>query len=294
MVKIMCCSSCTSALGFSPFFFLFLCKTQTYTCLTFYRVASAIKADGLQAIVFRMRVVRTCREWDPRHWGRPVWASYNGPVRDAATRPDCKVSTVRDDSPTPTRPPRVRAPAPERSSCLSFSLSPPSFPRVYPPSPPFPPCGISHARATHTRNVAAAWEHFRVFPRSPRRLSDHRESNERNERRINIPFPSFHVTRANTRRPPWSHNRETKTRRRNSGLHYWGGKERGGTTQHASQRALWYRMTERVGARETRVTREMTSWTRGRWANSIDRRASYRSERHVTTSSSSDRKRADQ
>lgn len=39
---------------------------------------------------------------------------------------------------------------------------------AHPPSrPPFPPCGISHARATHTRNVAAAWEHFRVFPRSP-------------------------------------------------------------------------------------------------------------------------------
>lgn len=28
-----------------------------------------------------------------------------------------------------------------------------------------PHCGISHARATHTR-AAGAWEHFRVFPRS--------------------------------------------------------------------------------------------------------------------------------
>lgn len=30
-----------------------------------------------------------------------------------------------------------------------------------------PLCGISHARATHTR-AAGAWEHFRVFPQSPR------------------------------------------------------------------------------------------------------------------------------
>lgn len=46
-----------------------------------------------------------------------------------------------------------------------------------PRSAPYPPRGISHAHATYTCSIAAAWEHFRVFPRSPRRSPDRRKSN---------------------------------------------------------------------------------------------------------------------
>lgn len=62
------------------------------------------------------------------------------PSRGVATPRDCRASIVRDDFPTPTQPRRGRVPAPGRSS---FRL------------------GISHARATHTRE-AGTWEHFRV------------------------------------------------------------------------------------------------------------------------------------
>lgn len=204
-------------LSFSFSFFSFsLQKTQTYTCRTFYREASAIKADGLRTIVFRERALRTCREWDPHRSRTPAWASYNGPARDAATRPDYKASNVRDDFPTPTRPPRVRAPARGRSS--SRPLLPPSS--ALGRAAPFPPCGISHARAAHTRSVAAAWEHFRVFPRSPRRSStSHRcRSNERVG--DSIYFSPFVVTRASTRREssPISGSRNENTPSWKSGI----------------------------------------------------------------------------
>lgn len=86
----------------------------------------------------------TCREWDLRRGETLAWASCNGPVQDAATQPDYKVSIVRDGSPTPRRPPRVRVPAPEHSSFLS--LPPPSL--VRPLTRSFPVEFHTHVRHT--------------------------------------------------------------------------------------------------------------------------------------------------
>lgn len=100
--------------------------------------------------------VPTCRGWDPHRWGTPAWASCSGPARDAATQLGYRASIVRDGSPTPTRPPRVRAPAPERSS-----------------SPPPPPPGSLpvefHTHARHT--LAAQRERGNIFDSSHGRRS---------------------------------------------------------------------------------------------------------------------------
>jgi len=79
----------------------------------------------MRAIKTGRHEIITCRGWDLRRGETLVLISCSGPVRDAATQPGCKVSIVRDDSPTPRRPPRVRAPAPGHSSFLS--LPPPSL-----------------------------------------------------------------------------------------------------------------------------------------------------------------------
>lgn len=219
MFAIYICSFRSQLLSFSSFSFFssFLCKTQTYTCLTFYRKASAIKANRLQAIVFRTRSfgpveggIRVVEEhprellimgpFEMLRHGRTI-----GPPPSVTILPlphDHRVSVLLPLGAHPPSPSRCR----------------PASPRARPLSPVPSLWNFTRTRDTHSQRSGSVGT-FSSFPTVTATVARSClvVANLTNERRIDLLFSLSRHSRANT--PFRSHDRRTKThRRRDPGL----------------------------------------------------------------------------